>query len=51
MKSTCDERSERRTVNDERANDMITKGQRERKTIRGNQMAQWLTVTQMSRKS
>ena len=44
--------SERRTVNnDKKENDTITKNQRERKAIRRNQIAQWITVTQTSRKS
>ena len=37
-------------MNSERAYDATTKNQRERKTIRSNQMAQRPTVTQMSRK-
>ena len=37
-------------MNSERAYDATTKNQRERKTIRRNQMAQRPTVTQMSRK-
>ena len=36
-------------MNSERAYDATTKNQRERKTIRRNQMAQRPTVTQMSR--